>query len=175
MVGGEKESSMHKITGSLVVNAPREQVWNVLADFGNVYKVSPGVKHSHSTSEAPNGEGATRHCDLSLMGATVEERITRYEAPSLMEIDIYEWKKLPFMKKLGADFTLDEQGDKTLLTGVFWYEMTRNPVGHVMNALMMKRMNKKTWVQFMAGIKHYAETGDAVEDSTTLDLAAVTT
>ncbi len=165
---------MHRISGKLLVDAPREKVWDVLADFGNVYKVSPGVKASRSTSKSPNGEGATRHCDLTLMGATVEERITKYQAPEHMEIDIYEWSKLPFMRTIGAEFTLEEEDGKTLLEGVFWYELNRNPFGHLMNALVMKRMNRKQWVEFMAGIKHYAETGEEVLEGVELNLAAVT-
>jgi hypothetical protein len=34
-------------------------------------------------------------------------------------------------------------------------------------------VNKKTWVLFLAGIKHYAETGENVSKETKLDLAGI--
>ena len=55
------------------IAAPKKKVWDVLADFGGIYKWNPGVSHSYSTSDNSHGEGATRHCDLS-QGRYLKER-----------------------------------------------------------------------------------------------------
>ncbi len=31
------------------IDAPKEKVWEVLADLGGIYKWNPGVSHSRST------------------------------------------------------------------------------------------------------------------------------
>ena len=43
------------------INATKEKVWEVLADFGGIYRWNPGVRHSYATSEAGHGLLATRH------------------------------------------------------------------------------------------------------------------
>ena len=82
----------------VLVNAPKQKVWEALADFGNVQNLSPGVRKSYLTSEQLNGVGAERHCDFSAMGAEVEERIVAWNEGESMEIDIYESKKIPMIE-----------------------------------------------------------------------------
>jgi len=52
-------------------------VWEVLNDFGDIYKWSPGVTASELTSEGAVAEGSTRHCDFAPFGG-VNERIERH-------------------------------------------------------------------------------------------------
>jgi uncharacterized protein YndB with AHSA1/START domain len=54
------------------IDASREDVWSVLADLGSISRWNPGVTHSRSTSHAPGGEGATRHCDVGVGGRTAQ-------------------------------------------------------------------------------------------------------
>jgi ligand-binding SRPBCC domain-containing protein len=39
---------MTKITREVWIDAPKEQVWAVMADFGNVYRFNPTVPKSYS-------------------------------------------------------------------------------------------------------------------------------
>ena len=57
------------------------QVWAQLADFGNICHGHPAVKKSFITSAQKTGVGATRHCDLTMMGATAEERVADPQLP----------------------------------------------------------------------------------------------
>ena len=52
---------MPSITQTIRINAPKEKVWNVLADFGGIINYNPNLKDSYSTSKANGGIGATRH------------------------------------------------------------------------------------------------------------------
>ena len=154
------------------INAPKQKVWEALADFGNVSLLSPNIIKSYLTSEQKQGVGASRHCDFAFMGAQVEERIIEWNEGEFIKIDIYESKNMPMITGMKAEFSLKPDGDATLLTGTIEYEMT-NLLGNLMNKLTMRKMNEKAWVSFMAGIKHYVETGVNVEKDTILDITPV--
>lgn len=160
------------IKRKVVIAAPQEKVWAVLADFGNVQNLSPNIAKSYSTSEAPNGLGATRHCDFTAMGAQVEEKITEWKEGKSIKIDLYEPKNLPMLRGMNASFELSRENDKTVLTGIFAYNMS-NVIGDFLNSIKMRKINEKSWVQFMAGIKHNVETNEIVNQDTALDLSVV--
>jgi len=73
---------------------------------------------------------------------------------------------------MNAYFKLEDHKKGTELTTVFKYHMN-NFIGDIMNHLKMKKMNEKSWVLFLAGIKHYTETGESITKETKLDLSAV--
>lgn len=159
---------MPKITRTINIQAPRSAVWAGLADFGNISKLSAGVKSSRLTSEQSEGVGTTRHCDLEMMGATVEERITGWQEGESLDIDIYDFSKMPMVKSMGAEFRLEDAGEGTKLTASMMYDVGMGPIGWVMNAIMMKPMMAKNWSQFLAGVRHGIETGEVVNGDTPL-------
>ena len=160
------------ISNHVIINASKDKVWEAIADFGNIYKLSPNVAKSYSTTEKKQGVGAERHCDFTSMGVQVEERISEWNEGESMKIEIYQSKNMPMIKDIEAFFKVESQGDKTKLTGTFEYGMS-NAIGNLLNSLSMKNMNKKGWVQFLAGIKHHVETGEEVDKKTKLDLSLV--
>jgi carbon monoxide dehydrogenase subunit G len=160
------------ISRKVTIDAPKEKVWKTLADFGNVYKLSPNLLKSYSTSDKANGLGATRHCDFASMGAQVEERIVEWKEGESMKIDIYEVKNMPMVSAMEAQFSVESKGDQTVLSGIFSYGMT-NAIGGLINNLAMKKMNIKAWNEFIGGIKHHVETGEEVNKETVLDLSLV--
>lgn len=165
---------MNKITHEVWIDAPRQKVWDVLADFGNVYLTNPYITKSYLTSDQKTGVGTTRHCDLTLFGATVEERIIGWDEGRSIEIDIYDRKNLPVIKTQGAAFTLQDENGGTRLRGAIHYTLKYGPIGALMNTFMLKPQNTKAWTTFLAGIKHYAETGEAIDSNVYLNLEPVT-
>ena len=63
------------VEATVTANAPKEAVWQVLADFPNIANYTDTVRSSHSTSENDFEIGATRHCELSPLGSA-DETIT---------------------------------------------------------------------------------------------------
>ncbi len=53
---------MSTVTRQIEINAPADEVWRAIADFGGVYNWAPNVASSYSTTEANEGVGAGRHC-----------------------------------------------------------------------------------------------------------------
>ena len=152
------------ITYTTTIEQPRAHVWQILADFGNVSNISPGVKASRLTSSQEEvGLGTTRHCDLALFGATLDERIVEWEERKLLGIDIYETSRLPIVKDQYATFRLADEGDGTRLSATFRYRVGAGPVGRMMHAMVMRKQLDQGWRQFVAGIKLHAETGAVIE------------
>jgi carbon monoxide dehydrogenase subunit G len=160
------------INRSVTINASKEKVWNVLADFGNVQNLSPNVVKSYLTSEKENGVGASRHCNFASMGAQVDERITEWNEGRSFRISLYNPKNLPMMKDIEALFEVAEADNKTVLKGTFEYGMS-NALGKFLNSVKLRNVNIKSWEQFMAGIKHNVETGEKVSKETKLDFSDV--
>jgi carbon monoxide dehydrogenase subunit G len=155
------------------IDAPTDQVWAALADFGNVANYSPGVVSSHSTSEESTGLGATRHCSLALFGASVEERIVGWNEEELLAIDIYETSRFPVVKNAGATFTLETVGEGTILEGVIDYDLKYGPLGSVMHSMSIQKQSDRSWRLFLAGIKQHVETGQTIDKDTRVPVEAV--
>ena len=160
------------IARKVTVDASPQKVWDALADFGSVSRLSPNIVKSYNTSEQAGGVGATRHCDFAMMGAEVEERIVEWNEGKSMKIDVYEVKNMPMITDMKAEFSLIPDGKSTIVSGIFEYNM-KGALGILMNNITMKKMNEKAWVKFLAGIKHHLESGEDVEKSTKLDTSTV--
>lgn len=129
---------MPEFTITCEIAAPVENVWEVLNDFGNIAKWSPGVKSSELTSSGPVSEGSTRHCEFSPLGG-VNERIDTYIANKQMTINLYETFKLPIAGAI-ADFNIAENGDSTTLTINYSYQPNR--LGRIAKGSTDKQMRK---------------------------------
>ena len=85
--------------------ASQSAVWAVLADFPNIADWNGGVAKSYATSDASEGLGAKRHCDLSPAG-TLEETIVEWEPEQKMVVRIDSATKIPVKTGL-VTFTIE--------------------------------------------------------------------
>ena len=76
------------------------------------------------------------------------------------------------IRDMEALFELEEKNDRTFVKGTFEYGMS-NSIGQILNKLKMEKMNTKSWVSFLAGIKHNLESGEKIDNKTRLNLEAV--
>jgi len=129
---------MPNFTITRQIDAPVEKVWEVLDDFGDIQRWSPGVTASELTSSGPVGEGATRHCDFAPFGG-VNERVERHVPNERLTVDLYETFKLP-ITEAEADFNLAPTDDGTMLT--LNYSYTPNLLGRLMKGYTDKQMRK---------------------------------
>ncbi|MBV7327256.1 SRPBCC family protein [Chloroflexi bacterium TSY] len=164
---------MTTLAAEVWIDAPKEKVWDIVADFGNISLWNPNVPNSYLTSDQTTGEGTTRHCDLSLSGVTVEERILEWNDGESMTIEIYDGTKTPPWKSAQATFTLKEKDGGTHVVGAFSFEMKYGPIGKLMSKFMIEPQFGKAWQQLFAGLKHHVETGEQVDSPKGLDFSAV--
>jgi uncharacterized protein YndB with AHSA1/START domain len=129
---------MPEFTLTRQIAAPVDKVWEVLDDFGDIARWSPGIKRSALTSQGPVSEGSTRHCDFAPLGG-VNERIDTYLPNERMEVNLYETFKLPISNAV-ADFKIASNDDGTELT--LHYRYTPNRLGRVAKGSTDKQMRK---------------------------------
>lgn len=164
---------MTTITHEVRINAPKEKVWDILADFGGIYKFNPGVSDSYSTSSANEGVGATRHCDL-LPAGSIEERIIEWNEGRDYKIEIYEGKGAPPFKSAIAHLKIQPGGDGTRVKMHLDYSLKFGLFGSLMDRLLVKQQFSKAVPGILAGLKHYVETGEVVDGKIRLSLQPVT-
>lgn len=75
----------HNYVSTVRIEAPREQVWNVLADLGGISEWTALITESKADGEA--GKGAVRHCTFP-DGSHVQERFVAWEEGALMGYEI---------------------------------------------------------------------------------------
>jgi uncharacterized protein YndB with AHSA1/START domain len=129
---------MPEFTITRQINAPVAAVWEVLDDFGDIQRWSPGVKSSELTSSGPVIEGSTRHCDFAPFGG-VNERVDRHLPNERLTVNLYETFKLPISAAV-ADFNIAPNDEGTMLTLDYGY--TPNRLGRLVKGYTDKRMRK---------------------------------
>lgn len=127
---------MREIKVERDIRAPRGAVWAVLADFPNISDWNTGVKASESTSEAVEGLGATRHCDLAPIGG-LEETITGWTPESQLVVRIDKASKLP-IKSGTATFDLGESDAGTTPTTLTYSYEAQLGMGPVLDRQLTK-------------------------------------
>lgn len=120
------------------IDAPVETVWEVLHDFGDIHRWSPGVTDSELTSQGPVSEGTTRHCDFAPFGG-VNERIERHEPNERLTVNLYETFRLP-ISGATADFNIAPQDGGTELT--IHYSYAPNLLGRLVKGYTDTQMRK---------------------------------
>ncbi len=162
----EEEKQMAKLVRHVPINASKEKVWDVLADFGGAANWAPTISESGSTTEANGGVGAERRCKHVKMGY-IEERIVAWEDGRSLSYDVI--KGLPFpMKSMNVTWSVNAAGDNAIVSGAMEFRMGLGPLG-VLPALMARLPMRKELQVSLAGLKQYIETGEVV--TTTKDLA----
>ena len=148
---------MSKLTTHVQINAPTGKIWEAIADFGGVYKWSPVISKSYSTTEANGGVGAGRHCDTSF--GALKEQIVEWEEGRSFTID---GKTVLPMKYVRHHFSLSPTGNGTAVTGWLDFQMKFAPVGALLDKLVLRREFRKALIRGLAGLKYHVETGEVV-------------
>ena len=146
---------MTKVAVETRIDAPKERVWEVIADLGAVSVWNPALADSHYTSAAKEGLEASRHCDFP-DGGYVKENVIEWKPGEAVALEITEGT-VPFASARGS-MSLSEDGDGTIVTLALEYELKSDtPV----DPQQVERENREDLFPLvLAGLKHYVETGE---------------
>lgn len=149
---------MNKAESHIVIDAPVEKVWEVLADFGNVYRWAPTVTKSYSTSENNSGQDASRHCDVAGFGS-IEETVTEWNDGQKFE---YSFTGAGPISGGYSSWSVKAQGDKTVVYTTLRYGVRFGPIGSLMNALIIRRKLRQSLATTLEGLKQHVKTGEQI-------------
>lgn len=157
-----------EITMEVEINAPIEKVWQEFSSIGDIYLNAPTVRKSYLSSEVKSGIGATRHMDMAMFGAVLNEQVIKWEDGTYMALEVFKTERMPGIQTMGGDFGLTAKDHSTVLRSTLNYSMSNSLFGF-MNKVIMKHMFVMLWTWILAGYKKHIETGVEVTMKTKLD------
>lgn len=145
---------MQPMQSDVVINAPRQVVWDALSDIRSVVVWNPGIDDVECLSEETTGLGARRRCFTHPSG-WMTESITDWQEGRLIAFSIED---APPLKNGVASFVLRDKDGGTKLEALFEYEVKLGPIGPVVDRLIVHRKLSSAWRQGIDGLRNYTET-----------------
>jgi carbon monoxide dehydrogenase subunit G len=147
---------MIKLSGSVCVDAPEDAVWAQLTKLEDIQLWSEPVVHARCDGPVARGVGAERTCDLR-GGVTIKERWLAWDEGRSFT---YEGLGIPFVARATNTWTVEAEGDRTLVTSRAEVTLTGGPLGRLFEpivAFQFKRIGPRT----LAAFKYLVEHGEA--------------
>jgi len=153
---------MNKSEFRVVINAPKEKIWEVLfTQYGDIHVHNPGIVSSNYMHDATSGElNCTRRCQFNDK-LSLDEKITEIDENNSFTLVVTE-HNLPFIKEMSAIYELSSIGSMTgnEVTEVKMTSFVSFSPGF-MKYLMRGQLGKGL-VQHLFGLKYFIETGKTV-------------
>lgn len=162
---------MHKVVVERELQVPVAKAWEILNDFGAVYKYHPLVERSPIDNGIASGLGAERICHFD-NGDQIKERITGYEAGEEYTVEIIDPGDFP-LKTAEARLSLRSvDADRSRVRFEMSFQPKYGPVGWVMGATIMQTQFRRILADVLAGLERHAKTGELVDRRQDLAMAA---
>ncbi len=145
----------YAVNTRVTIDAKREDVWTMLAEFDDVYTWAPGVTKSYGIGEQKLGVGHGRHCDIEGFGG-IEEYITQWEENNGLTYNISPVG--PLKNGLSRWAISDAGASKTRLDITLSYNLRFGVLGKLMHLLMVRRKLESSLPATAQAIKNRVET-----------------
>ncbi len=146
---------MSTFTERTTIDAPREDVWEALADIGNIATWNPGLIASHRTNEI-DGVGGARHCDISAKHS-LTENVVEFEPGTAITFRI-TGSTLPFRSAVIAFTVTDtQQPSRTEVTVSPTYTLKYGPIGRILDTVAVGRNYRAGMHELLEGLKRHLE------------------
>ncbi len=149
----------YSIRFNKTIAAPLSSVWQVLADFNNVYTWAPSVTKSGPLNEKNNQIGAGRHCTIKGFGS-IEEYITQWQDENSFTYTVSDLG--PLTNTVSRWAIHAESAIATRITIEFSYNLKFNILGKVLHKLIMQKKLEKGIADTLNALKNRIETGELV-------------
>lgn len=144
---------MLRLHASVCIEAPVGVVWERLAELEDIQLWSEAVLAARCDGAASHGVGAERICDLR-GGITIHERwLTWDEGHSFT----YEGIGIPLVKHARNTWTVEAEGERTLLTSTAEVVLKGEHVGRLLEPLLtiqLRRVGSRTLAAFKYLVEH---------------------
>jgi uncharacterized protein YndB with AHSA1/START domain len=159
----------HQLTREVAIDAPRGQVWAVVADSELLPEWAPPVKELEDVSDGPEGVGTTRLCRVEFGGreGTMTERCVEFEPPQragyVVDDDSLGFGRM--FADYGFTISIEEAPDGSSIARTETYYTPRNPLFSLLNALIMRRRFRSTVDELLSGLKSASENRVALQSA----------
>ena len=145
------------------IEATAERAWGTLADLTEVQNYSDSVSGTCLNTDARQGVGASRHCDLVPLGQ-VDETVLEWEEGRRFVHDLVPSGGAPPLRGGRIEWVVEPDGDETVATITIAYDGLAIPVvGGLLDALFVRPRFRTIMRRMALGLKHYVETGEPVD------------
>lgn len=147
-------NQVRKLVDRIVIKAPKQAVWDVMADFGSAAPWAPGMRHSSLKGERKTGVGTHRILQ-HVWGFSIEEIVTEW-----VDGAGYSFKlvKAPYpMRDVCETWILRPDGNQALLTITVSYGMRLGLIGTLLDALLVKFLVAREIRRGIFGLKNHVE------------------
>ncbi len=153
---------MHRVNVKREIEAPIADVWEIVADYGNVAVWNPLLRASRLLDGPPRGKGAERQCDMADGKNYLRERVTEWQEGQFVEVELYE-TTMPLSCAL-ARVELEARGpSRTVVSMTMHFQPSGGALARSLAGLMMKPMFRRMFRKLASALKTHAE-GVAAEN-----------
>jgi len=149
---------MTVLENSIRIDAAPEKVWSALASLDALDRYDPGVAKVEIVSDAKEGTGAARRCDLA-PGGSFKEKVSEWKPHEALAFELYECT-LP-VRRLKHTYTLIADSGGTVVRQRMEYELKFGVLGRLLDAAVVRRKWSAGIQGFFGGLKRYVEAGPA--------------
>ena len=154
---------MTTLKHEILINVPKSQVWDMIADLGGVVKFHPLVTKSYYVTDEKQGNGAARICELGPKNSVNETAIAWKEGESItLGVEFIKGQKPPVDNFTGT-ILLKEQGSGTVAAMIIEFAPKFGPLGKLMDVTLLRPQFDKLIPKVLKGLKHHIETGETVD------------
>ena len=151
---------MTTVKSDIKINAPKNEVWDIIADLGAISDYHPFATQSRYITQEKEGLGAARYCYV-LPDIEVNETVSNWVSGQTIAVDLdFLGGQVPPVKNVNNTLTLSsaEDGDSEVEM-----VMTFDFDGDSQMEEEIKKQFKTLMDGANRGLKHYAETGELVD------------
>ncbi len=152
---------MHQVAVTKILDVTPDRAWEIVDDFGGVYRYHPRVDRSPLLSEVSAGLGAKRTCHFDDGSAIVEE-VTAYEPGREYEVTIVDPGAFPLHSAIGRIVVEPAGVDRSRVTFAMSFEPKFGIAGWLMGKTVMAAQFKRILETVIDGIGEHAHTGAVV-------------
>ncbi len=146
---------MSKIQNEVIIQAPLEKIWAVLASPELLERYDPTVRKSSLISLEKTNIGAKRRVDMLDGKNWFEEEITVYSPNEALS---YELTACSFpVHKLTHSYSFQKLGERTKVSQIMEYTVKFGFLGWLLDILVIRRQSDAGIKKFFAGLKSYVE------------------
>lgn len=148
-----------EVKSQVILEKPRQQVWERLRDLSLAHNYVPGIIKTEIISEQKEGVGASRLV-YQTQSRALQETVTEWHDGYGFKIRLHKGDKdSPFKNAYFRYEIADAEDNKTLLTTSMGYTPPLGFIGVILDKLFLNKIIAGVIRKVAISMKHYYDTG----------------